>query len=153
MPRTRPLPDVPDPRQKLLGLVGKATTDDDPIAALETLRRAEHIQADVARWLMVQARKAGVTWQDIAQAYSWSTSAAHELVHTPPADRAERKRRSLAESRTRLKDDMPGIGVAAAAKKLGVTRHKIYAMVDHGELEWTKETTANGYTVLRILNL
>jgi hypothetical protein len=115
-------------------------TDAAPLARLRGIRAlATALEADPAALAAVRAALAdGATWDDIADAAGLSPSAAKYRWAGGDAEIAERHEASRRRKRERPSSaptDLPGLSVAEAAAKFGVTAQAIYQRVNRGLLE------------------
>jgi hypothetical protein len=107
------------------------------LAALRTLTAA--LDADQASVVAArEARAAGENWDAIADAAGLSVSAAkYRWAGTDAeiADRHEASRRRKRDRPSSVPTDLPGISVADAAKRMGVTAQAVYLRIARGQLE------------------
>ncbi|AMB59110.1 hypothetical protein [Microterricola viridarii] len=113
-----------------------------PASALDRLaavrRLIEALEADAASLTAVRdAVAAGADWAQIGEAAHLSPAAAKARWQGDDAAIAERQQASRKRSaRPSAKPtDLPGLSVAEAAEKLGVTAQAIYLRVTRGQLE------------------
>jgi len=115
-------------------------TDAAPLARLRGIRDlAAALEADPAALAAVRAALAdGATWEDVADAASLSPSAAKYRWAGDDGEIAERHEASRRRKRERpssVPTDLPGLSVAEAAARFGVTAQAIYQRVNRGLLE------------------
>lgn len=115
------------------------------VAALE----AEPAVLDAVR----AAVAAGTGWEEIADAAGLSPSAAKYRWagdDTAIAERQEASRRRKRDRPSSVPTDLPGLSVAEAAKRLGVTPQAIYQRVNRGLLEARTVELADGRKYKRV---
>lgn len=109
----------------------------DRLAAVRVL--VEVLDADPAALAAVrEARASGQSWESIAEAANLSVSAAKYRWAGTDAEIDERHESSRRRKRGRpssVPSDLPGLSVAAAATRLGVTAQAIYLRIRRGQLE------------------
>lgn len=115
-------------------------TDAAPLARLRGIRElAATLEADPAALVAVRAALAdGAGWDDVAEAAGLSASAAKYRWAGDDdeiAERHEASRRRKRERPSSVPTDLPGLSVAEAAAKFGVTAQAIYQRVNRGLLE------------------
>jgi DNA-directed RNA polymerase specialized sigma24 family protein len=115
-------------------------TDAAPLARLRGIRElAAALEADPAALVAVRAALAdGAGWDDVAEAAGLSASAAKYRWAGDDdeiAERHEASRRRKRERPSSVPTDLPGLSVAEAAAKFGVTAQAIYQRVNRGLLE------------------
>jgi hypothetical protein len=115
-------------------------TDAAPLARLRGIRDlAAALEADPAALAAVRAALAdGATWEEVADAAGLSPSAAKYRWAGDDGEIAERHEASRRRKRERPSSaptDLPGLSVAEAAARFGVTAQAIYQRVNRGLLE------------------
>lgn len=99
-----------------------------------------------------EARGAGVTWDEVAAAASIKAAAAKWRWQGTDAEIAARH----AAGRTRsarpssIPTDLPGVSVAEAAQKLGVTAQAVYLGISRGKIESRTVELPNGRAYKRV---
>lgn len=131
-----------DAARALTALVAleQSTTDASPLARLRGIRSlVTALEADPAQLAAVRAAlDAGATWDEVADAASLSASAAKYRWagdDTEIAARQEASRKRKRDRPSSVPTDLPGLSVAEAAARLGVTPQAIYQRVTRGQLE------------------
>lgn len=137
------------------GSAGHDEADASPLERLRGIRSLiTALEADPASLVSVrEALDAGRTWDEIAEAAGLSPSAAKyrwaghddEIVK-----RHEASRRRKRERPSSVPTDLPGLSVAEAAAKLGVTPQAIYQRVTRGQLEAQTVELPDGRTYKRV---
>lgn len=117
-----------------------AEGEGDPLARLHGIRALiAALDADDAAIAAVRAALAtGAGWQEIADAAGLSPAAAKQRWAGDDRAIAERQEASRRRKRARPSSrptELPGLSVAEAAAKLGVTPQAIYLRVSRGQLE------------------
>lgn len=128
------------------------------VAPLDRLRGIRQLvvalEADPAALAAVrEALAAGRTWQDVAEAAGLSASAAKYRWAGDDAVIAERQEASRKRKRERPSSrptDLPGLSVAEAAAKLGITPQAVYQRVTRGQLEARTVTLDDGRSYKRV---
>jgi hypothetical protein len=138
---------------RLAALDGRA--DASPLERLSGIRSlVVALDADQAALAAVrEARDAGADWEQIAEAAGLSVSAAKYRWAGDDdaiAERQETSRRRKRERPSSRPTDLPGLSVAEAAAKLGVTPQAIYQRVTRGQLEARTVTLEDGRTYKRV---
>lgn len=115
-------------------------TDAAPLARLHGIRDlAAALEADPAQLSAVRSALAdGATWDEIAEAAGLSPSAAKYRWAGDDdeiAERHEASRRRKRERPSSSPTDLPGLSVAEAAERFGVSAQAIYQRVNRGLLE------------------
>ena len=115
-------------------------TDAAPLARLRGIRDlAAALESDPAQLSAVRSALAdGATWDEVAEAAGLSPSAAKYRWAGDDdeiAERHEASRRRKRERPSSSPTDLPGLSVAEAAKRFGVTAQAIYQRVNRGLLE------------------
>ncbi|MFK4729986.1 hypothetical protein ROT00_09890 [Agromyces mediolanus] len=109
----------------------------DRVRAVRRLLRA--LDAEPAVLAAVrEAREAGADWNEVAEAAGLSEGAAKQRWagdDTAIAERREASRKRKRERPSSRPTELPGLSVAEAAAKLGVTPQAIYLRVSRGQLE------------------
>ena len=132
------------------------TVDDaaDPLEVLRGIRLVQNaLESDAATLASVRAAvTAGVSWDDVADAAGLKAAAARwrwlgtdEEIAARLA--AGRKRSARPSS---VPTDLPGLSVAEAAARLGVTAQAIYLQVRRGTLESREVTLPDGRSYKRV---
>lgn len=116
------------------------STDAAPLARLRGIRDlAAALEADPAALAAVRAAlDDGATWDEVADAAGLSPSAAKYRWAGDDdeiAERHEASRRRKRERPSTVPTDLPGLSVAEAAARSGVTAQAIYQRVNRGLLE------------------
>ncbi|KRE21513.1 hypothetical protein [Agromyces sp. Soil535] len=128
----------PAPLERLRGIRSLvAALDADPVA-LDAVR---------------EALDGGATWDDVADAAGLSPSAAKYRWAGDDAAIAHRQEASRKRKRERpssVPADLPGLSVAEAAKRLGVTPQAIYQRVARGLLEALTVELPDGRSYKRV---
>lgn len=116
------------------------STDAAPLARLRGIRDlAAALEADPAALAAVRAAlDDGATWDEVADAAGLSPTAAKYRWAGDDdeiAERHEASRRRKRERPSTVPTDLPGLSVAEAAARSGVTAQAIYQRVNRGLLE------------------
>jgi transposase-like protein len=140
--------------ERLVRLEG-ADTAADPIDRLRGIRSlAVALEAEAATLRAVrEALDAGATWDEVADASGLSPSAAKYRWAGDDDAIAVRQEASRQRKRDRpstAPTDLPGLSVAEAAKRLGVTPQAIYQRVTRGQLEARTVELPDGRTYKRV---
>jgi len=111
-----------------------------PLERVRAVRRAlRALEAEPALLAAVrEARDDGVDWSQLAEAAGLSEGAAKQRWAGDDAEIADRREASRRRKRARPSSrptELPGLSVAEAAAKLGVTPQAIYLRVSRGQLE------------------
>ncbi|MDR6908027.1 hypothetical protein J2X63_003735 [Agromyces sp. 3263] len=130
-------------------------SDASPLDRLRGIRSlAVALEAEPAMLVAVrEALAAGATWEEVADAASLSPSAAKYRWaggDDAIAERQEASRRRKRERPSSSPTDLPGLSVAEAAKRLGVTPQAIYQRVTRGQLVARTVELADGRTYKRV---
>lgn len=138
---------------RLAALDGEADASAlDRLSAIRALVAA--LEADPAALAAVRdAVDGGAGWDAIAEASGLSASAAKYRWAGDDAAIAERQEASKRRKRERPSSrptDLPGMSVAEAAAKLGVTAQAIYQRVARGQLEAQTVELPDGRTYKRV---
>jgi DNA-directed RNA polymerase specialized sigma24 family protein len=137
------------------GAVERLLAADDDTAPLELLRRLRDaraaLDADPAPLAAVRTSKAD--WAEIARAAGIKPAAAKwrwQGTDEEIAARHEagRKRSARASS---VPTDLPGLSVADAARRLGVTVQAVYLRISRGQLRSETVTLEDGRSYKRVL--
>lgn len=137
------------------GPVDPRAADASPLDRLRGIRRLViALEADPATLAAVrEALAAGRTWDEIAEAAGLSASAAKYRWAGDDAVIAERQEASRRRKRERPSSrptDLPGLSVAEAAAKLGITPQAVYQRVTRGQLEARTVTLDDGRSYKRV---
>jgi transposase-like protein len=138
---------------RLAALDGEADASAlDRLGAIRALVAA--LEADPASLTAVRdAVDGGASWESVAEASGLSPSAAKYRWAGDDAAIAERQEASKRRKRERPSSrptDLPGMSVAEAAAKLGVTAQAIYQRVARGQLEAQTVELPDGRTYKRV---
>lgn len=136
--------------------LARLNTDDsaDPLDVLRGIRTVQTaLEADAATLASVRAAvAAGAGWDDVADAAGLKAAAARWRWLGTDAEIAARlaagRKRSTRPSS--VPTDLPGLSVAEAAARLGVTAQAIYLQVRRGTLESREVTLPDGRTYKRV---
>lgn len=138
-----------------LAAMDAGEADASPLERLGAIRAlVAALEADPA--VLSSAREAldgGVGWDELAAAAGLSPSAAKYRWAGDDAAIAERQEASRRRKRERPSSrpvDLPGLSVAEAAAKLGVTPQAIYQRVTRGQLEAQTVELPDGRTYKRV---
>jgi transposase-like protein len=131
---------------------------DEDAAPLERLRGIRELVAALdaepaALAAVREALDAGATWDEVADAAGLSPSAAKYRWAGDDdaiADRQEASRKRKRERPSSVPTDLPGLSVAEAAKRLGVTPQAIYQRVNRGLLEASTVELPDGRRYKRV---
>ncbi|MCD2442798.1 hypothetical protein LQ757_10985 [Agromyces sp. SYSU K20354] len=128
------------------------TTPLDRLRGIRSLIAA--LEADPALLATVrEAVDAGASWDDVAEAAGLSPSAAKYRWSGDDEAIAARQEASRKRKRDRpssVPTDLPGLSVAEAARRLGVTPQAIYQRVNRGLLEARTVELPDGRTYKRV---
>ncbi|MCD5346527.1 helix-turn-helix domain-containing protein [Agromyces sp. S2-1-8] len=129
--------------------------DASPLERLRGIRTlVSALEAEPAVLAAVrEAVAAGTGWEEIADAAGLSPSAAKYRWAGDDAAIAERQEASRRRKRERpssVPTDLPGLSVAEAAAKLGVTAQAIYQRVNRGQLEARTVELSDGRKYKRV---
>lgn len=127
----------------------------DPLARLRGIRELiAALESDDAALVAVRAAlDGGARWEEIADAAGLSPSAAKQRWAGDDraiAERQEASRRRKRERPSSRPSGLPGLSVAEAAAKLGVTPQAIYLRVSRGQLEARTVELADGRKYKRV---
>jgi len=130
-------------------------TDAAPLARLRGIRDlAAALESDPAQLSAVRSALAdGATWDEVAEAAGLSPSAAKYRWAGDDdeiAERHEASRRRKRERPSSSPTDLPGLSVAEAAQRFGVTAQAIYQRVNRGLLEARTVELADGRKYKRV---
>jgi hypothetical protein len=133
----------------------RSATDAAPLARLRGIRSlVTALEADPAQLAAVRAAlQAGATWDEIADAAGLSASAAKYRWAGDDDEIAARQEASRKRKRDRpssVPTDLPGVSVAEAAARLGVTPQAIYQRVTRGLLEAQTVQLPDGRSYKRV---
>lgn len=135
-------PDVPPEVRAAIDAVARdrAAQDPDTPSGVHRLAVIAEVRAGIdalAREAGAQARAQGATWAQLAEVLGYRSAAGAQTFLDPSVREAAAARdatRDRGTYRPPARPDLPGIGVAEAARRLGVTRRTIYNRVERGEL-------------------
>lgn len=128
----------PETRAALDALVRLDDEDGDALAKVRDIRRAvAALDGEAAVLVAVrEAQEAGISWDDIADAAALGTAAAKWRWQGTDDEIAARhaagRKRSARPSS--VPTDLPGLSVAEAAAKLGISAQGVYLKVSRGKL-------------------
>jgi hypothetical protein len=134
-----------------LAALESASAPLERLAAVQNLIRA--LEADPASLTAVrEARDAGAGWDDVARAAGLGTAAAKWRWQGTDAEiaarhEAGRKRSARPSSRPA---DLPGLSVAEAADRLGISVQGVYQRITRGQLRAETVTIADGRSYKRV---
>ena len=139
-------------------LLAELSAADDATPPLDLVRGiralAAALDADPATVSAVrQALADGATWDEVADAASLGLAAAKwrwQGTDEEIAARHEAGRKRSARPSS-VPTDLPGLSVADAAKRLGVTVQAVYLRISRGQLEATTVELADGRRYKRVL--
>lgn len=138
--------------ERLLTLdAGAASAPLDRVAAIRGL--LAELDADPAALAGVRAAlEAGASWSDIAQAAQLSPAASRWRWQGSDAEIAARHEagRKRSERPSSKPTELPGLSVAEAANRLGVTAQAIYLRVSRGQLRAETVTLPDGRSYKRV---
>jgi hypothetical protein len=139
-----------------LAALDDGRADASPLERLGAIRAlVTALEADPA--MLAAAREAlaeGAGWEQLAAAAGLSPSAAKYRWAGDDATIAERQEASRRRKRERPSSrpaDLPGLSVAEAAEKLGVTPQAIYQRVTRGQLEAQTVELPDGRKYKRVI--
>jgi hypothetical protein len=137
------------------GDAGDAETDAGPLERLRGIRSLiAALEADPASLVAVrEALEAGRSWEVIADAAGLSPSAAKYRWAGDDDEIAARQEASRKRKRERpssVPTDLPGLSVAEAAARMGVTPQAIYQRVTRGLLRAETVELPDGRTYKRV---
>jgi hypothetical protein len=139
-------------------LLAELSAADDATPPLELLRGIRELAAalDADPATVAAARQAladGARWEDVADAASLGLAAAKwrwQGTDDEIAARHEAGRKRSARPSS-VPTDLPGLSVADAAKRLGVTVQAVYLRISRGQLEATTVELADGRKYKRVI--
>ncbi len=138
--------------ERLLALDVDAASS--PLERVAAIREASSmLDADPAALTAVRAAiDAGASWSDIAQAARLSPAASRWRWQGDDAEIAARHEagRKRSERPSSKPTDLPGLSVAEAAQRLGVTAQAVYLRVSRGQLRAETVTLADGRSYKRV---
>ena len=138
--------------ERLLALDADAAAD--PLALVAAIRTVSAtLDADPAALAAVRtALDAGASWSDVAQAAQLSPAASRWRWQGDDAEIAARHEagRKRSERPSSKPTELPGLSVAEAAKRLGVTAQAIYLRVSRGQLRAETVSLPDGRSYKRV---
>jgi len=143
--------------QKTVDAYAELATATQPLDRLRCIRSlVAALEADAASLTAVRAAlDAGATWDDVAAAAGLGATAAKWRWQGSDEDietrlEAGRKRSARPSSKP---TDLPGVSVAEAAKRLGVSVQAVYLRITRGTLIAETVTLEDGRSYRRVMNL
>ncbi len=135
-----------------LSAADAATPPLEVVRGIRALRSA--LEAEPATLISVRAALAeGASWEQIAEAADLGAAAAKwrwQGTDEEIAARHEAGRKRSARPSS-VPTDLPGVSVAEAAKRLGVTVQAVYLRISRGQLEATTVELDDGRKYKRVL--
>jgi len=143
--------------QESVDAYAELATATQPLDRLRGIRSlVAALEADAASLTAVRAAlDAGATWDDVAAAAGLGATAAKWRWQGSDEDietrlEAGRKRSARPSSKP---TDLPGVSVAEAAKRLGVSVQAVYLRITRGTLIAETVTLEDGRSYRRVMNL
>ena len=127
----------------------------DAATGVERVRSIHSLQEALRQEELVAVRAAlddGATWDEVAAAAGLQPAAAKWRWQGSDAEIAERheKGRKRSARPSSVPTDLPGLSVAEAATKLGISAQGVYLRVSRGQLRSETVTIADGRSYKRV---